>query len=120
MNLDQPGAERLLGRGDMLFQAPDAPASIRLQGTYVSDNEILTLVSYWQSFFPSTALALSMAGGIPDVMPSGIPLVQMPLWEDMLAQEHKDPLLEEAIDLSRRQGRGSVSMVEQPLRTGYT
>ena len=118
--LDQPGAERLLGRGDMLFQAPDAPASIRLQGTYVSDNEILTLVSYWQSFFPSTALAPSMAGGIPDAMPSGIPLVQMPLWEAMQAQEDKDPLLEEAIDLSRRQGRASVSMLQRRLRIGYT
>ncbi len=38
--LDQPGAERLLGRGDMLFQAPDAPAPVRLQGAYVSDAEI--------------------------------------------------------------------------------
>jgi S-DNA-T family DNA segregation ATPase FtsK/SpoIIIE len=37
--LDQPGAERLLGRGDMLFQAPDAAAPARLQGTYVSDTE---------------------------------------------------------------------------------
>jgi S-DNA-T family DNA segregation ATPase FtsK/SpoIIIE len=118
--LDQPGAERLLGRGDMLFQAPDAPASIRLQGTYVSDNEILTLVSYWQSFFPSTSLAPSMAGGIPDVIPSGIPLMQMPLWEDMRAQEDRDPLLEEAIDLSRRQGRASVSMLQRRLRIGYT
>jgi DNA segregation ATPase FtsK/SpoIIIE, S-DNA-T family len=37
--LDQPGAERLLGRGDMLFQAPDASAPVRLQGVYVSDSE---------------------------------------------------------------------------------
>jgi DNA segregation ATPase FtsK/SpoIIIE, S-DNA-T family len=38
--LDQPGAERLLGRGDMLYQAPDAPAPVRLQGVFVSDREI--------------------------------------------------------------------------------
>jgi len=118
--LDQPGAERLLGRGDMLFQAPDAPAAIRMQGTYLSDSEILSLVSYWQSFYPSTSLAPSMAGGIPDAALSGIPLVQMPLWEDMQAQEEKDPLLEEAIDLSRRQGRASVSMMQRRLRIGYT
>lgn len=118
--LDQPGAERLLGRGDMLFQAPDAPAAIRMQGTYVSDSEILSLVSYWQSFLPSTALAPTMAGGIPDATPSGIPLVQIPLWDDMQAQEDKDPLLEEAIDLSRRQGRASVSMLQRRLRIGYT
>jgi S-DNA-T family DNA segregation ATPase FtsK/SpoIIIE len=118
--LDQPGAERLLGRGDMLFQAPDAPAAIRLQGTYLSDSEILSLVSYWQSFLPSTTLAPTTAGGIPDVIPSGIPLVQIPLWEEMQAQNDKDPLLEEAIDLSRRQGRASVSMLQRRLRVGYT
>ncbi len=118
--LDQPGAERLLGRGDMLFQAPDAPASIRLQGAYVSDSEILSLVSYWQSFIPNRPLAPTAAGGIPDAIPAGIPLTQIPLWDDMQAQDEKDPLLEEAIDLSRRQGRASVSMLQRRLRIGYT
>ncbi len=118
--LDQPGAERLLGRGDMLFQAPDAPASIRLQGTYVSDSEILSLVSYWQSFIPNRPLAPTAAGGIPDVIPASVPLTQIPLWDDMQAQEERDPLLEEAIDLSRRQGRASVSMLQRRLRIGYT
>jgi len=117
--LDQPGAERLLGRGDMLFQAPDAPASIRLQGTYVSDAEIMSLVSYWQSFLPGSALAPTVAGGIPDAMPGGVPLVQIPLWDEM-SQQEKDPLLDEAIDLSRRQGRASVSMLQRRLRIGYT
>jgi S-DNA-T family DNA segregation ATPase FtsK/SpoIIIE len=97
--LDQPGAERLLGRGDLLFQAPDAPAALRMQGTYVSDSEILSLVTYWQSFLPSTALAPTAAGGIPDVVSAGIPLVQIPLWDDMQAQEVRDPLLDETIDL---------------------
>ncbi len=118
--LDQPGAERLLGRGDMLFQAPDAPASIRLQGTYVSDSEILSLVTYWQGFVPDRPLVPTAAGGIPDAAQSGIPLVQMPLWDDMLAQDDKDPMLEEAVDLSRRQGRASVSMLQRRLRIGYT
>ena len=118
--LDQPGAERLLGRGDMLFQAPDAPSPIRLQGTYVSDSEILSLVSYWQSFVPNRPLAPTSAGGIPDAIPMGVPLVQIPLWDDMMAQDDKDPLLDEAIDLSRRQGRASVSMLQRRLRIGYT
>ncbi len=118
--LDQPGAERLLGRGDMLFQAPDAPVSIRLQGTYVSDAEISRLVRYWQSFIPNRALSPTEAGGIPDALPPGVPLTQMPLWEDMQTQEEQDPLLDEAIDLSRRQGRASVSMLQRRLRIGYT
>ncbi len=118
--LDQPGAERLLGRGDMLFQAPDAPAPIRLQGTYVSDGEILSLVTYWQSFIADRPPAPTAAGGIPDAIPAGVPLTQIPLWDDMQAQEEKDPLLDEAIDLSRRQGRASVSMLQRRLRIGYT
>ncbi len=63
--LDQPGAERLLGRGDMLFQAPDAAAPVRLQGVFVDDPEIQRLVDYWRqqaydmrevNFHPSTAV----------------------------------------------------------------
>ncbi len=46
--LDQPGAEKLLGRGDMLFQAPDAAAPSRLQGVFVSDTELNRLVNHWK------------------------------------------------------------------------
>lgn len=47
--LDQTGAERLLGQGDMLIQKPDAPAPIRMQGCYVSDDELNSLIAYWKS-----------------------------------------------------------------------
>ena len=46
--LDQPGAERLLGKGDMLYLSGDSPAPVRLQGTYVSDMEINNIVRYWK------------------------------------------------------------------------
>jgi S-DNA-T family DNA segregation ATPase FtsK/SpoIIIE len=46
--LDSTGAERLLGQGDMLFQKPDSPAPLRLQGCFVSDTELNKLVTYWQ------------------------------------------------------------------------
>jgi S-DNA-T family DNA segregation ATPase FtsK/SpoIIIE len=118
--LDQPGAERLLGRGDMLFQAPDAPAPVRLQGTFVSDAEIQRLVAYWQSFAGAVTTAPTAAGGTPDAIPPGIPLKQIPLWEEMQAEEQRDPLLDEAIDLVRRQGRASISMLQRRLRIGYT
>ncbi len=117
--LDQPGAERLLGRGDMLFQAPDAPAPVRLQGTFVSDAEILRLVTYWQSFAGTASTAPTAAGGIPDSLPPGVPLKQIPLWEEM-ADEPSDPLFNEAVDLARRQGRASISMLQRRLRIGYT
>jgi S-DNA-T family DNA segregation ATPase FtsK/SpoIIIE len=47
--LDSTGAERLLGQGDMLFQKPDAPAPLRLQGCYTSDAELGRLITYWQT-----------------------------------------------------------------------
>lgn len=46
--LDQPGAEKLLGRGDMLYMSGDSPAPQRLQGVYLSDMEINNLVRYWK------------------------------------------------------------------------
>jgi len=118
--LDQPGAERLLGRGDMLFQAPDAPAPVRLQGVFVSDLEIQRLVTYWQEFMGVAQTAPTAAGGIVDAVPTGIPLKQMPMWEEMEEEQNKDPLYDEAVDLIRRQGRASISMLQRRLRIGYT
>jgi DNA segregation ATPase FtsK/SpoIIIE, S-DNA-T family len=117
--LDQPGAERLLGRGDMLFQAPDSPAPVRLQGVFVSDAEILRLVSYWQSFAGTATTSQTAAGGTVDALPTNIPLKQLPIWEE-IEQENEDPLFKEAVELSRRQGRASISMLQRRLRIGYT
>jgi S-DNA-T family DNA segregation ATPase FtsK/SpoIIIE len=119
--LDQPGAERLLGSGDMLFQAPDAPSPVRLQGVFVSDNEILRLVQYWRGFYSTSATAsMAVAAPPPDAIPVGVPLKQMPIWEEMEEQEELDDLYPEAVDLVRRQGRASISMLQRRLRIGYT
>lgn len=118
--LDQAGAERLLGRGDMLFQAPDAAAPIRLQGTFVSDSEIQRLVTYWRGQAGNLDAASMATEGVVDALPSGVPLKQIPLWEQMEAEEDLDPLFDEAVDLVRRQGRASISMLQRRLRIGYT
>ncbi|MFC1879666.1 DNA translocase FtsK [Chloroflexota bacterium] len=118
--LDQPGAERLLGRGDMLFQAPDAPAPARLQGVYVADSEILRLVNYWRSFAGTLPAAPTAAGGIVDGPPSGVPLKQMPMWDEIEAEQNADPMMDDAVDLVRRQARASISMLQRRLRIGYT
>jgi S-DNA-T family DNA segregation ATPase FtsK/SpoIIIE len=120
--LDQPGAERLLGRGDMLFQAPDAPAPARLQGVFVSDHEIQNLVEFWRSQLsgasPYGAPSTPVPAGIPK---SDTPLKQTAMFEDMSPTDtNTDPLLLEAIDLVRREGRASVSMLQRRMRIGYT
>jgi S-DNA-T family DNA segregation ATPase FtsK/SpoIIIE len=118
--LDQPGADRLLGRGDMLFQAPDAPAPVRLQGVYVSDEEIYRLVNYWRMQGAGTDTSAMHTNMPADVPLPTIPLTQKPIWEDMEPQEELDPVFDEAVNLIRRQGRASVSMLQRRLRIGYT
>jgi S-DNA-T family DNA segregation ATPase FtsK/SpoIIIE len=120
--LDQPGAERLLGRGDMLFQAPDAPSAARLQGVFVSDNEIQNLVEFWRKQVvgasPYATPGVPVPAGIPK---SDVPLKQGAMFEEMApADSNTDPLLAEAIDLVRREGRASVSMLQRRMRIGYT
>lgn len=115
--LDQPGAERLLGRGDMLYQAPDAPAPVRLQGVFVSDSEIHRLVDFWRA--QSDMAQPSIPGGPVDAAANNLPMKQIPIWEEVAA-EQGDPLYNEAIDLVRREGRASVSMLQRKLRIGYT
>lgn len=117
--LDQPGAEKLLGRGDMLYQAPDAPVAARLQGVFVSDSEILRLTNYWRE---------QAGGGAPiaeedslqvSAIPENVPLKQTPLWEET-PKISDDPLFDEAVALFRKEGKGSVSMLQRKLRIGYT
>jgi DNA segregation ATPase FtsK/SpoIIIE and related proteins len=118
--LDQPGAERLLGRGDMLFQAPDAPSAARLQGVFVSDSEIQNLVEFWRAQVTG-ASAYTTSGPPVDMPKSDIPLKQSAMFEEMApADSNADPLLAEAIDLVRREGRASVSMLQRRMRIGYT
>ena len=121
--LDQPGAERLLGRGDMLFQAPDSPAPVRLQGVFVSDHEITRLVDYWKAQAGASSPYAAAAGGSSGIsageIPQGAPLKQVPMFEDITAIQG-DPLLDDAIDTVRREGRASVSMLQRRMRIGYT
>lgn len=119
--LDQPGAERLLGRGDMLFQAPDAPAPARLQGVFVSDHEIQRLVEFWRAQLGGASPYAAAAGGPVEIPKSDTPLKQTAMFDEMApADSNSDPLLPEAIDLVRKEGRASVSMLQRRMRIGYT
>ena len=120
--LDQPGAETLLGRGDMLFQAPDAAAPVRLQGVFVSDTEIDKLVRYWRFLAAQIKAPLpsSSTSGEPDARMPSIPLKQKEMWHDMAEEQERDPLWDEAVRLVREADRASISMLQRRLRIGYT
>jgi DNA segregation ATPase FtsK/SpoIIIE, S-DNA-T family len=126
--LDQPGAEKLLGRGDMLFQSPDAPQALRMQGVYLSDAEIHRIVRYWKGARGLDEVD-SPAEGAATPTPStplapGTPVSQQPLWADARDAEAKaegeDDLLEESIKVVREMRRASITLLQRRLRIGYT
>jgi S-DNA-T family DNA segregation ATPase FtsK/SpoIIIE len=118
--LDQPGAERLLGRGDMLFQPPDAASPRRLQGVYVSEPELARLIRYWKNaVLGGDETRPSPIAQPAATIPVGAPLKQAPLWEEDEAEEG-DELYGEAVALVRRMRKASISMLQRHLRIGYT
>jgi S-DNA-T family DNA segregation ATPase FtsK/SpoIIIE len=120
--LDQPGAEKLLGRGDMLYQAPDAPAPVRLQGTYVADSEIQRLVENWKNITLNYTVGEApdpFANASYEMFPTGVPLKQGAFWEEG-GENNDDPMLKDATAVIRREGKASISMLQRRLRVGYT
>jgi S-DNA-T family DNA segregation ATPase FtsK/SpoIIIE len=102
----------------MLYQAPDAPAPVRLQGVFVSDHEIQQLVEYWRH--QAGTGAQPATDGVPaDTIPENVPLKQAPLWDEM-KNDGSDPLFNDAVEIVRKEGKGSVSMLQRRLRIGYT
>ncbi len=107
--LDMNGAEKLLGRGDMLFMPPASPEPVRLHNAFISLEEIEQIIEYvrHQPEFPKRPLAsykdededadgYSMDGG------------------------DRDPLFEEAMKVVVMTGQGSVSIIQRKLKVGYS
>ncbi len=112
--IDTAGADKLLGRGDMLFMAPDSSKLVRLQGCFVSDRELAALVRYWKG------VRLTQEPIQPEAV------VQQRLWDALQAETaqaqaaQQDELLPKAIALVQEQGRASISMLQRRLRIGYS
>jgi S-DNA-T family DNA segregation ATPase FtsK/SpoIIIE len=119
--LDQPGAERLLGRGDMLFQAPDAPAPTRMQGAYVSEPEMSRLLRYWKNAALGGETTQPVRVEPAETIPDGSPLTQAPLWQELEKEyEDLDELFNEGVAIVREMRRASISLLQRRLRIGYT
>jgi S-DNA-T family DNA segregation ATPase FtsK/SpoIIIE len=101
--LDSPGAERLLGRGDMLLMRPDAGKLQRVQGCFVADDEIGRVVEFWKE-------VVKRAGAPPAAVP----------WAGILDQlEDSDELLHDAINAVRGMRTCSTSMLQRRLNIGF-
>nr|MBC7245796.1 DNA translocase FtsK 4TM domain-containing protein [Chloroflexota bacterium] len=101
--LDTAGAEKLLGRGDMLYMAPDSSKLIRLQGCFVSDEQLERLVNFWREKIDW--LVPQAEANAP--------------WHDVDLEEEGDDLLQQAIELTRGRSSISTSFIQRHLRIGY-
>lgn len=111
--LDAPGAEKLLGKGDMLYIPPDQAKPSRIQGTFVSEPEIKKLVDYVkeQGQAPqyeediTTKYQANMVGG-KGTGASG-------------SADDRDPLFDEAVKLFSQYDKASSSLIQRRLSVGY-
>lgn len=100
--LDMGGAEKLLGRGDMLFLPVGASKPVRIQGAFLSDQEVEDIVSF--------VVAQQKAQYNEDMIPDEVPDI---------AVEAEDELYNEAVELVREMQTASVSMLQRKFRIGY-
>ncbi len=101
--LDQPGAEKLVGKGDMLFSTPLWMKPKRLQGAYVSEAEIERVTGFWKKqLSPSYDMQVINTKRLKS-----------------LAGDYDDELLDEAAELVIREGQASVTYLQRKLKIGY-
>jgi len=106
--LDMTGAEKLLGRGDMLVLPPDMPKPIRAQGVFVSDREIEAVTRHWRiQRDPRYKL---------EILEDQDRAKQR---EDGGYSDIEDDRYEEAVDIVRRAGQASVSMLQRKMTIGF-
>lgn len=124
--IDMGGAERLLGRGDMLYLPAEAGKPERIQGAFVADDEADRLVTYWkqQAIDHAAAVAAASAGNNVQNQPGAIaPPTVEPGWEvsDHVSDEFEldDELLEQAEQVVYEYERASISLLQRRLRIGY-
>ncbi len=103
--LDMPGAEKLLGRGDMLYMASDSSKLSRLQGCFVSDDELARLVRFWRN----------------KVEDEGYEIAKEPPWKGIsdAKEGSAEDLTAQAIALAQPLERISISLLQRKLGIGY-
>jgi S-DNA-T family DNA segregation ATPase FtsK/SpoIIIE len=108
--LDAPGAEDLIGRGDMLYQPSDLPRPMRLQGVFVSDHEIAKVTQHWKD---------QVDGKVRYDMSILESDEEGTAKTDDLGDEDADRLLPDAVEVIREYDRASASLLQRRLKVGY-
>jgi S-DNA-T family DNA segregation ATPase FtsK/SpoIIIE len=106
--LDTAGAEKLVGKGDMLLLTASSSRPQRIQGAWVDEADVHKVVAYWRR---QTKELNYVEGVLGDGTDGG---------RDSAELEESDDLLDEAMDLVVRSGLGSTSMLQRKLRVGFS
>lgn len=112
--LDVPGAEKLLGRGDMLYTPPDRAKPLRVQGTYVSEKEVKQLVDFFKQ--------RAQAKGIPIEYTEEVTQQRVTITQPsgaVITPDGQDALFEEAKLIVTQYDRASASLLQRRLKIGY-
>jgi len=104
--LDQPGAERLIGKGDMLLLSASSSNPQRLQGPWVSEEEVRSVTAHWKRQRP-----MEVVSDIEEVVGTDGPRGG--------GEDGDDELLDQAMELVVRSQLGSTSMLQRKLRVGF-
>ncbi len=105
--IDMAGAEKLLGRGDMLYIPPEQAKPTRVQGTYVSDPEIQQIINFLKQ------------SGVAPKYAEEITTKYKPMVGVKIADEEEDELFEDAVRIICRYDRASASLLQRRLSIGY-
>jgi S-DNA-T family DNA segregation ATPase FtsK/SpoIIIE len=111
--LDAPGAEDLIGRGDMLYQPADLPRPVRLQGVFVSDAEVHSVTEFWRAQAEPQYNSDLLQGSADDEVGEGGGRFGFLMGPD------SDQMLPHAAQLVTETGRASTSMLQTKLKVGF-
>lgn len=110
--LDEMGADKLLGKGDMLYMAPETSNLLRAQGTYVSDEEVNKVIEFFADQEPQYDQELIQLKAAPATGKGGKSGASA-------EPRERDDIYDEAVEVVIREGRGSVSLLQRALGVGY-
>jgi len=110
--LDQPGAEKLIGMGDMLMLPGNTSVSQRLQSAWVSENEVKKIVGHWRRQSPEVAYVSGIEGDSNSANSGAV-------FGGSSGDEGDDDLMRQAMDLVVRTQQGSTSMLQRKLKVGF-
>ncbi|MCH7789756.1 MAG: DNA translocase FtsK [Acidobacteria bacterium] len=126
--LDQPGAERLVGKGDMLLLGPASNVAQRIQGAWVDEDEVRAVVKVWSDQAPrvieSPGVDLGGDGATQKTGATTTPLDGMSITDDQprggtSGHDDDDELFQQAMELVVSSQLGSTSMLQRKLRVGF-